>query len=59
MSACARFIDSHEEDIVQTLRELVAVETTNPYSGDRNPAGEAGGQEVLREMLEELNSDSC
>ena len=55
MSACLEFIDSHEEDIVQTLRELVAVETTNPYSGDRNPAGEAGGQKVLREMLEELN----
>ena len=45
------FIDDHRDDVVATLQRLVQTETTNPYCGDANPAGEAAGQEVLADML--------
>ncbi|MBC7288177.1 MAG: M20/M25/M40 family metallo-hydrolase [Armatimonadetes bacterium] len=47
-----QYIDANRDAIVHTLQELVRTKTTNPYCGDKDPGGEAAGQEVLREMVE-------
>lgn len=50
----ASFLEAHCQDLVDTLSQLVQTKTTNPYSGDREPSGEAAGQQLLAEMLSEL-----
>lgn len=48
------FIDEQADDIVGTLAELVRTETTNPYCGDENPAGEAAGQRLLADIISDM-----
>ena len=47
-------VEGLEPRLVQTVRELVALNTVNPYSGDPEAAGEQAGQEYLRPRLEAL-----
>ncbi len=50
-------IDERSEEIFKLLQDLVRIETTNPYSGDANPAGEKPGQEYLLPILEEMGAE--
>jgi acetylornithine deacetylase len=49
-------VEAMRERIVQTCRELVAINTVNPYSGDPQAAGEKAGQEYLKPRLEALGA---
>lgn len=44
----------NQQCIVELCRELCRINTVNPYSGDRAPAGEVRGQEFLAARLREL-----
>lgn len=46
-----------ETDIVAMCRDLIRINTVNPYSGDRAPAGENPGQEYLAPILQGLGAD--
>ncbi len=47
-------IEAREDAIISLLADLVQIDTTNPYSGDVDPAGEKAGQEYLAPILEEM-----
>ncbi len=47
-------VDRNSDEIVQTLHELVRINTVNPYAGDVAPGGEGAGQEYLAAKLEPL-----
>ncbi len=49
-------VENFREEIIQTCRELVQINTMNPYSGDPDSAGEKAGQEYLAPRLEELGA---
>jgi len=51
------FLEDNRDELVTTLARLVRTETTNPYSGDANPSGEAAGQEVLAELISDLGAE--
>ncbi|MCD6350590.1 MAG: M20/M25/M40 family metallo-hydrolase, partial [Armatimonadetes bacterium] len=53
-SQASEYLDEHQQDLVETLVQLVQTETTNPYCGDRNPSGEGPGQEVLAKIAGDL-----
>ncbi|MGQ9732711.1 MAG: M20 family metallopeptidase, partial [Candidatus Zipacnadales bacterium] len=49
-------VENMESHLVQTVRELVAINTINPYSGDPQAVGEWAGQQHLRPRLEALGA---
>lgn len=49
-------VEGMRERIVETCRELVAINTVNPYSGDPEAAGEKAGQAYLKPRLEALGA---
>jgi acetylornithine deacetylase len=50
-------VDARSDEIIRMLQELIRIETTNPYCGDANPAGERRGQEYLQPVLEQMGAD--
>ena len=51
-------VDGLRDRIVETCRELVGINTVNPYSGDPNAAGEKAGQEYLLPRLRALGAET-
>ncbi|MGD8238443.1 MAG: M20/M25/M40 family metallo-hydrolase [Armatimonadota bacterium] len=49
-------VESMRPRIVETCRELVQINTVNPYSGDPRAAGEKAGQEYLQPRLDALGA---
>lgn len=47
-------VDSLREQLVAQVRELVAIPTVNPFSGDAESAGEAAGQDWVERRFREL-----
>lgn len=56
MPGVREVVDRMAPEITELCRSLVRINTVNPYSGDRAPAGEAAGQHLLRPMLEDLGA---
>lgn len=56
MRAIPEIVDDATGEIVELCRSLVRIATVNPYSGDRDPAGESSGQEFLQPLLEGLGA---
>lgn len=46
-------VEAMRSEIVELCQSLVRINTVNPYSGDRNPGGEAAGQRFLAPILEQ------
>lgn len=57
-STIVEHVESMRPQIVETCRELVAINTVNPYSGDPEAAGEKAGQEYLKPRLEALGAET-
>ncbi len=53
----AALVEERRESIFEMLADLVRIETTNPYSGDADPAGEKAGQEYLQPVLREMGAE--
>lgn len=56
-----RFMSAAEEQreaLVERLRDLVQIDTRNPYSGDPDSPGEAAGQDYLEPVLREMGADT-
>ncbi len=49
-------VEAMRERIVETCRQLVAINTVNPYSGDPDAAGEKAGQDYLQPRLQALGA---
>lgn len=49
-------INGRSREIASALSELVRIPTTNPYSGDPSPAGEAAGQRCFEKWLREAGA---
>jgi len=47
-------VERLRDEIVELARELVSVNTVNPYSGEEGSPGERAGQELLAQKLREL-----
>jgi len=47
-------IDSKRDHIIELCRQLVQINTVNPYSGDPAPGDEAAGQDFIRQQLDPL-----
>lgn len=54
--ALLQAVRRNQQCIIELCRELCRISTVNPYSGDRNPAGELKGQEFLAGRLRELGA---
>ena len=50
-------VEDLRDDLVRTCQDLVRINTTNPYSGDPDSAGERAGQEYLAPVLEALGAE--
>jgi len=49
-------VDGAQETLVRRLRELVAIPTVNPYSGDDSAASESAGQEWIADLFTRLGA---
>lgn len=49
-------VDELRDELVASVRELVAIPTVNPFSGDAAPAGEAAGQDWIEKRFRELGA---
>jgi len=49
-------IEAGRDRIVSLCRDLVRINTVNPYSGDAEPGGERAGQEYLAARLRDLGA---
>lgn len=56
MSELVRSIHTMTPEIVELCRDLVRINTVNPYSGDAAPGGEKAGQEFLAPRLRDLGA---
>ncbi len=52
------FLEGASDEIGETLSALVRIPTTNPYSGDPDPAGEAEGQKFAAERMKALGGEA-
>ncbi len=56
-AAVLSVLEAASEEIGETLSALVRIPTTNPYSGDPDPSGEAGGQKFAAERMKALGGE--
>jgi acetylornithine deacetylase len=51
-------LDERQQRTIDLLRELVRINTTNPYSGDAEPGGEMAGQQHLQPILNGMGAET-
>ncbi|MEN6544452.1 MAG: M20/M25/M40 family metallo-hydrolase [Armatimonadia bacterium] len=59
MKQVADVVSAMKDEIAGLCQSLVRISTVNPYSGDRDPAGETAGQEFLKPLLEALGAKTA
>lgn len=52
----SQIVSNNTEQVAALCQSLVRISTVNPYSGDRSPSGESGGQLFLKPLLDQMGA---